>query len=186
MPHLTQLDTQLSEYEKTIKEVGIQANQSVLSNELQIGKAGEHIVCADLILQGFNAFLADQGLPYDILVDLNGELKRIQTKTTQKLVNYPKAICRYRFGTRRAKGNRTRIDIESIDFFAFVALDIMKIAYLPISEMITRNNTIKQTMDFKTRRLSYAGRIYSTGTQRRATWGNYYFEDFGKFQPEDN
>ncbi len=34
-----------------------------LSKELQIGKAGEHLVCCDLIQQGYNAFLADQGLP---------------------------------------------------------------------------------------------------------------------------
>jgi hypothetical protein len=32
-----------------------------LSHELQQGKAAEHLVCADLILQGHSAFLADQG-----------------------------------------------------------------------------------------------------------------------------
>jgi len=40
-----------------------------LSKELQIGKAGEHLVCTDLILKGYNAFLSDQGVPFDVLVE---------------------------------------------------------------------------------------------------------------------
>ena len=48
------------------------------SNELQIGKAGEHLACFDLISQGYHAFLSDQGLPYDIVLDIDGELRRIQ------------------------------------------------------------------------------------------------------------
>lgn len=47
-------------------------NELILSKELQLGKAGEHLVCFDLINQGYNAFLADQGLPYDVVV---GEMK---------------------------------------------------------------------------------------------------------------
>ena len=120
-----------------------------ISKQLQLGKAGEHIVCADLILQGFNAFLADQGLPYDVLVDLGGILKRIQVKATQHKVNYQKAKNVYRFGTRRAKGQRARTEIHYVDFFAFVALEIMEIAYVPVHLMISRNNGIKQTIDFK-------------------------------------
>lgn len=58
----------------------------MISTELQMGKAGEHITCADLILQGFNAFLADQGLPYDVLVDFNGRIYKIQVKATGGLV----------------------------------------------------------------------------------------------------
>ena len=37
------------------------------SNMLQIGKAGEYLVCADLILKGYIAFLSEQGLPYDVI-----------------------------------------------------------------------------------------------------------------------
>ena len=35
------------------------------SKQLQIGKAGEYLVCADLIMKGFIAFPSEQGLPYD-------------------------------------------------------------------------------------------------------------------------
>ena len=46
------------------------------SNELQIGKAGEYIVCADLIIQNYIAFLSEQGLPYDIIMDSGDRLFR--------------------------------------------------------------------------------------------------------------
>lgn len=47
----------------------VKDNENNLSNELQIGKAAEHLVCCDLILQGYNAFLTDQGVPFDIVVE---------------------------------------------------------------------------------------------------------------------
>ena len=151
-----------------------------LSNELQTGKAGEHLVCADLIIKGHNAFLADQGLPYDIIVDINNQLFRVQVKTTRKLINVLKHEQIYRFNTRRAKGNRIRYDIESVDYFAFVALDIMEIAYLPIKDMISRNNSIKQTVDFKSRYVKYTGRMYPNGTVRDPNLGKY-FQDYKLF-----
>ncbi len=36
-------------------------------SELAVGKAGEYLVCADLILRGHVAFPSEQGLPYDIV-----------------------------------------------------------------------------------------------------------------------
>jgi len=152
-----------------------------LSKELQIGKAGEHLVCCDLILQGFNAFLADQGLPFDILVEKNEGLKRIQVKTTSSLSDYGKSKRIYRFGTRKGKGAMTRVREAEVDYYAFVALDIRKIAYISIKEMLSRNGKVKQTMDFKSRQVEYVGRIYSNGTVRKPEWGKY-FEDFGKFR----
>ena len=52
------------------------------SKELQTGKAGEYLVCADLILKGFVAFPSEQGLPYDVLLDTGEKIIRIQVKTT--------------------------------------------------------------------------------------------------------
>ena len=40
-----------------------------VSSELQTGKEGEYLVCADLILKGLIAFPSEQGLPYDVVVD---------------------------------------------------------------------------------------------------------------------
>src|SRR3990167_11394037 len=135
----------------------------MLSNELQIGKAGEHLVCCDLILQGHNAFVSDQGLPFDIIAEKNGILKRIQVKTTTKLISNNKAKDIYRFGLRRAKGGKGRLKEVDCDYYAFVALDIKSIAYIPMKEMYARNGKLKQTMDFKSKNINYKGRIYSNG-----------------------
>ena len=159
-----------------------------LSNELQIGKAGEHLVCVDLILQGYNAFLADQGLPYDVLIDIEGKIKKIAVKSTLKLRSYETHILKrkgkaeniYRFGTRRGKGGKIRAGEKDVDYYAFVALDIRKIAYIPIKDMIAKTGTIKQTMDFKTRNIKYKGRVYSTGKIRYPEWGKY-LENYDKF-----
>jgi len=150
-----------------------------LSNELQIGKAGEHLVCCDLILQGYNAFLADQGLPYDVLVDINGEIKKIQVKTTTKLVSNKKTKDIYRFGLRRGKGGKGRLKEVDCDYYAFVALDIKSIAYIPMKEMYARNKKLKQTMDFKSKNIKYTGRVYANGTIRKPEWGKY-LQDFNK------
>lgn len=120
-----------------------------LSKELQIGKAGEHLVCCDLILQGFNAFLADQGLPFDILIENDGRLQKIQVRSTSKKKSYARAKNVYRFGTRRGKGGITRVREAEVDYYAFVALDIMKIVYLPISKMLAKTGRVKQTVDFR-------------------------------------
>ena len=154
-----------------------------ISKELQIGKAGEHLVCCDLIQQDFNAFLADQGLPFDVLVEIDGELKKVQVKTTQKLVTYEKAPNVYRFGTRRAKNARERVRCKDVDFFAFVALDIRKIAYLPILKMMTKDDKVKQTVDFKTRDKSYFGKTTKSGVHRKLPNKVKYIQDYGTFKP---
>lgn len=115
-------------------------------NDLQAGKAGEYLVCADLILKGYIAYPSEQGLHYDIVVDDHGKLIRVQVKTTRK----PKAIPQrkeyvpaYRFNIRRmGKNGRRSYTCRDVDMFALVALDTKSIGY--ISESQT-----KQTMDFR-------------------------------------
>jgi len=151
----------------------------MLSKELQIGKAGEHLVCCDLILQGYSAFLADQGLPFDVLVEIDGSLKRIQVRATMGLSTWGKSKDIYRFGTRKGKGAITRVKKAEVDYYAFVALDIKQIAYIPIKKMLSNNGKVKQTMDFKSRNIKYKGRVYSNGTIRKPEWGKY-LQDYKK------
>jgi len=152
----------------------------MLSKELQIGKAGEHLVCYDLIRQGYNAFLSDQGLPFDIIAEQKGILKKIQVKTTQKLFSCGKIKNIYRFGLRRAKNKQGRLKEVDCDYYAFVALDIKIIAYIPMKKMYGRNNKLKSTMDFKSRNIKYFGRTYPNGTVRNPDWGKC-LQDFNKF-----
>lgn len=124
-----------------------------LSRELQIGKAGEHIACADLILQGFNAFLTDQGLPYDLIVQTPRGISRVQVKATLKTVTYGRSNEVYRFGLRRGKGSYDRIADVEVDYFAFVALDLKMVAYLrPIQLQSRQEPGIAMLIEFQTRR----------------------------------
>lgn len=109
------------------------------SKELQIGKAGEYLVCADLILKGFVAFPSEQGLPYDVLLDTGEKIIRIQVKTT----NGPRVIPQraidskaYIFNVKKCgKRNNKRYGQNEIDIFALVCLDTRMIGYVKTDDM---------------------------------------------------
>ena len=106
--------------------------------DLAAGVAGEHLVCADLLLQGYRAFLADQNCAYDVAVDVSGRLIRIQVKATRAPKKLPQRVGHYpayMWHVRRAGkgGQRTYADSE-FDLLALVALDSRRIAYLAPSK----------------------------------------------------
>ena len=106
-------------------------------SDLDVGTAGEHLVCADLLLSGFNAFRTDQNCAYDVAVDLGGRLIRLQVKSTRG----PKAIPQretnipaYQWHVRRAgKGGRRNYGENEFDLLGLVGLDIRQVAYVPPS-----------------------------------------------------
>ena len=115
------------------------------SKQLQIGKAGEYLVCANLILKGFVAFPSEQGLPYDVLLDNGSKLLKVQVKTTEKprLISQERInpIPVYSFSIKRAgKDGKTRYGLNEIDLFALVCLDTMQIGYITNKEMPTTIN----------------------------------------------
>lgn len=107
---------------------------------LEVGKAAEHLVCADLILSGHRAFLTDQGLPYDVVFDRDGRLLRLQVKSTLRpraVPGRPGSGNNYAFNIRRAgKGGRRKIGNGVFDMIALVALDIRVIAYIPVPDHV--------------------------------------------------
>ena len=111
------------------------------SKELQVGKAGEYLVCADLILKGFVAFPSEQGLPYDVLLDTGSRLFRVQVKTTTGPRVVPqrslKSSCTaYIFNVKRAgKKGTQRHKNNDLDIFALVCLDTRKVGYLLNGDM---------------------------------------------------
>lgn len=109
------------------------------SKQLQIGKAGEYLVCADLIMKGFIAFPSEQGLPYDLVMDNGRELLKIQVKTTEKprlITQRANPVPAYIFSIKRAgKNGQTRYSEKEIDIFALVCLETMKIGYLKNKDM---------------------------------------------------
>lgn len=141
------------------------------SNELQIGKAAEHLVCADLILQGYCAFLTDQDIPYDIIIENNNKLYKMQVKSCSIPKSYMKNRSAevYTFGLKTGKHGNIRI-INDIDYFAFVAMDIKTIAYMSNQQLKNKNNEIKMIVQFKTNLLKY---LAQKGT---------YIQDYTKFE----
>ena len=110
-----------------------------LSNELQIGKAGEYLACADLVMKGLVAFPSEQGLPYDVLVDTGKRLLRVQVKTTTAPRIIPqraKDSYAYIFNVKRCGKNGTqRYEGGEIDIFSLVCLDTRQVGYLLNGDM---------------------------------------------------
>ena len=75
-------------------------------DDLQAGKVGEYLVCADLILKGYVAFPSEQGLPFDVVLSANNRLYKIQVKTTRQPMPVPQRKNRtekYLFHIRRCQ-----------------------------------------------------------------------------------
>ena len=129
-------------------------------NDLQIGKAGEYLVCADLILNGHVAFPSEQGLPYDVVFDHDGIMLKVQVKTTRSPRNLQRKnpVQGYVFNIkRRGKGNKSRTSDKTCDIFALVALDSKVIGYLP-------NKDVRETMNFRSEQFRGKYRVESGGT----------------------
>lgn len=153
------------------------AFELAIVDDMQAGKAGEYLVCADLILKGFIAYPSEQGLPYDVVLDMGGKLLKVQVKATRTHKQTPQRttnINTYAFNVkRRGKGNKGEHTEQSCDLFAFVALDERQIGYM-------QNKDVKQTMFFRveSQRGTYRdekintpvrGRYLSSYTLERAT-----------------
>jgi hypothetical protein len=133
--------------------------------DLAAGTAAEHLVCADLLLAGYRAFLADQNCPYDVAVDVAGRLIRIQVKATRRQRAIPQRashIPAYMWHVRRAgKGGRRVYAADDFDMLALVALDVRRIAYAPPSEL-------KQTIHIRPNDDAKVGKTFAALTFDRA------------------
>lgn len=109
------------------------------SNELQIGKAGEYIVCADLIMMGLVAYPSEQGLPYDVVIDTGNKLLKCQVKTTSAPRKVPQRktdSVAYIFNVKRhGKKNANRYTDLEVDIFALVELQNRSVIYIKNNEM---------------------------------------------------
>lgn len=133
------------------------------SEDWMVGRAAEHIVLADLLLQGYWAFQVDLNRPYDLLVDHQNKILKVQVKGTRGLwfrnqssrkshnVLHPT----YRFSVRKSKGAKRKFDGEDLDVVAFVALDIRKVAYIPADDLRDGNGKLISLVEFKSRMIHY-------------------------------
>lgn len=136
-------------------------------NDMQIGKSGEYLVCADLISKGYIAYLSEQGLPYDVVLDDGVKLIKVQVKTTRQYKQTPQRVNNnktYAFNIKRCgKGNKQVRCDKSCDIFALVALDEKQIGYM-------KNADIKQTMFFRVESLRGTYRDENINTNVRGRY----------------
>mgnify|MGYP001564505010 CR=1 FL=1 len=153
------------------------------SKELKIGKAGEHLAVADLLLKGIEAFRSSDGVCYDVVADINGRLIKIQVKTTQKVrLMSQRANPIYFFHIKRTGKNGNRFyDKKDFDCFALVALDIRKIFYLPFNDRIKSNSIC-----IRDRAIDYSGHHGGGRTNglyfQDLTWESFYEYTVQKMQ----
>ena len=95
------------------------------------GTAAEHLVCADLLLLGYNTFIAPQICKYDVVSEIDGNLIRFQVKSVYGLrpnTGRRQRTQVYQFSIR--KRNRAVYQLGDFDIVALVALDTKRIAYI--------------------------------------------------------
>lgn len=82
-------------------------------------------------------------MPYDVVVDIDGRLIRIQVKATRGQRPVPQRAAflpGYQFNVRRAgKGGARLYDGTEFEMLALVALDLRVIAYMPIDDGVRQN-----------------------------------------------
>ena len=108
--------------------------------DLAAGTAAEHLVCADLLMSGYRAFLSDQNCPYDVAVEVDGRLVRVQVKSTRSVKATPQRVVHtptYLWHAKRAGKGAKRRYKDEFDILALVALDVRAIAYVPLKSMGT-------------------------------------------------
>jgi hypothetical protein len=102
----------------------------------RLAKAGEYLVAFEFVIRGLDVTIAAEGLPYDLLVDADGHIIRVQVKTSSS----PADDGRYSFNTMRcshkgAKKSR-RYTEKDVDLFAFVAADVRQIVFYPADQVV--------------------------------------------------
>ena len=108
----------------------------------KLGKAGEHLVCSDLLIKGYDCFISPDGSSrYDVILDTGKQMLKVQVKTTLKprygytkkkmaeMSNFKKT---YSFNVyTRGETKNTIYDACDVDIFALVSMDMKHVAYIP-------------------------------------------------------
>ena len=120
------------------------------SKELNIGRAGEYLAMADILMQGYQCFDSGQGAKYDLIMENEGgKLLKIQVKTTAKPKKWnseahQKTTESYFFHTKRTGKNGTKsYTNDDFDIYALVMMDINKIAYIKNTDMPKASITLR-------------------------------------------
>ena len=99
-------------------------------NDVRKGEAAEAFVVAKLLKWGFSASHVQRDLPYDVTVDMNGRICRVQVKGRSNPTGerWEYRSCR---GNWRSKTGTYDYVEGDYDIAAFVALSLEKVLFVP-------------------------------------------------------
>ena len=135
------------------------------------GIAGELIVEADLMMQGYWPWRGHyQGAQTsDLLVIDGGELVRIQVKAVaegrvEDRTHKGQGVYHrgYQWSLRKGVGAKDQYNIEDIDVFALVALDIKQVAYVEARTLVRRTGlltTVNMTRERMEEHKAFPGHV---------------------------
>ena len=110
---------------------------TTVRNAVQIGKAGEFLVCSALELMGHQTAICN-GQGFDLLMfDDDGETYRVEVKSARTKVNQ-----RYKFGTATGSGSKKLLSPNDCDIVALVALDERMIVFRDVMQIKHKRTTI--------------------------------------------
>lgn len=120
--------------QKPLRRSAMTRRAEARGNALVLGMAGEHLVCAELLMAGYRAFVASQSCHYDVVVDTDVGLLRLQVKATY-CPRYTNRLAARQpgywwFVKRRGRDQKKIYRKGDFDLLALVALDTKQIAYM--------------------------------------------------------
>jgi len=106
-------------------------------NAVQIGKAGEFLVCSALELMGHQTAICN-GQGFDLLMfDDDGETYRVEVKSAKSKVGN-----RYKFATATGSGSKKLLSPDDADIVALVALDERMILFRDVVQINRKRTTV--------------------------------------------
>lgn len=113
-----------------------------------MGQAGEYLVAAEIIAKGHICLTTPPKVKYDLVVDVDDNLFKIQVKT----VNFPRRASKtgklvYEFSLKKDRKKASIYGRDDIDGFALVAFSERQIAFVLLTD--------KTSMSFRVKGVSY-------------------------------
>lgn len=114
-------------------------NKFNIQRATSFGKIGEHLAMADLLFNGYDAFLVnDPTSPFDLLLNYNGNLVKVQVKSSVGPRFGNKIKCQvpsYFFNlSQRGCGRKKTYLYDDVDMFALVCIKTKNVSYIPYSK----------------------------------------------------
>jgi hypothetical protein len=110
---------------------------TTVRNAVQIGKAGEFLVCSSLELLGHQTAICN-GQGFDLLMfDDDGETYRVEVKAARTKTNQ-----RYKFATATGSASKKLLSPDDCDIVALVALDEKMIIYRDVMQVRHKRTTV--------------------------------------------